>query len=747
MRPRDRAAAFRLALFLCSVPAAVPGAASAQSQEIHPAAQPDSIIGDDAYLDPAARELVRLARERRRHLGGSVAAYETLATERIVISVGEAARERVLWRQEIAARVHWEQDGPTRIEVLGARETGDGGADVGVAGGVSRMAPRLAFDPADRYLLTGWADGYDGVRHPLDVGSERHYRFRSGDSVRLRLGSGEEIRLVELHVLARRGDPELVAGSFWFDADRHDLVRATFRLAADLESDRFGGDDLPAVVRAVLGPRRTTFEQIRVEYGLWDGRWWLPRLFAFRGVATAANAGRAPFTYERSYSDYTVRTREQASAEAPLGEGAGPVAPRTRCPGHTLALLRDGLFGSGQTPPDSLTAAQRAACDRYQVTMAADSMGLVASSDLPPSFGAGETFVTLDELAASRTSLRHATPLPPPASPPRLAGPWNDIGLLRFNRVEGLSVGVRASAGFGAAEATLTGRIGTADLEPGVDLAISPLGPADPWKLRVYRGLASPDRRERPFTPASTLASFLLGGDDFGYYRTAGADLTGSTGRFALGEYEWRLYAQRERGATKGTDLSLPWLLDHGHRLPVVDSSADATQIGGELRTVSSRGRDPVGARAGGELSVGFAVGTFDYARAALTLRSRLPLPGPLLILLEGAAGATLGEPGPQHLWRLGGPLSLRSHRRGALRGDSFWRGRVEIGNHVPAFRVILFAETGWAGSARDSQAASPLSAAGAGLGLLDGLVRLDLARGLGAPADWRVMLYYDGWL
>jgi hypothetical protein len=58
------------------------------------------------------------------------------------------------------------------------------------------------------------------------------------------------------------------------------------------------------------------------------------------------------------------------------------------------------------------------------------------------------------------------------------------------------------------------------------------------------------------------------------------------------------------------------------------------------------------------------------------------------------------------------------------------------------AFRTSLFADLGWAG-ARDAIADTgrPLSGVGVGFGALDGLIRLDVARGLYPREQWRVDL------
>src|SRR5690606_5669240 len=120
-------------------------------------------------------------------------------------------RDRTLWKREVASRIAWERDGPIRIEALGAREVVPILVpDVQVPAGLESYLPRLAFDPADPYLLTGWDDAGDDIPHPLAPGSEVDYRFRTGDTTTIRLPDGREVRLLELEVLPRRKAGHLV---------------------------------------------------------------------------------------------------------------------------------------------------------------------------------------------------------------------------------------------------------------------------------------------------------------------------------------------------------------------------------------------------------------------------------------------------------------------------------------------------------------------------------------------------------
>ena len=59
--------------------------------------------------------------------------------------------------------------------------------------------------------------------------------------------------------------------------------------------------------------------------------------------------------------------------------------------------------------------------------------------------------------------------------------------------------------------------------------------------------------------------------------------------------------------------------------------------------------------------------------------------------------------------------------------------------------RLALFGDAGWAGVRGEFAKQAPLLAWGVGASFLDGLVRLDISRGVRWPAGWRVDLYWDG--
>jgi hemolysin activation/secretion protein len=144
-------------------------------------------------------------------------------------------------------------------------------------------------------------------------------------------------------------------------------------------------------------------------------------------------------------------------------------------------------------------------------------------------------------------------------------------------------------------------------------------------------------------------------------------------------------------------------------------------------------------------LTVDGATGDFDLARSSATLRMFVTPSGPLAFAFSASAGTSVGTVPVQSHFFLGGAANLRGYPGGTLSGESYWAGRLEVGNSLPAVRLAVFSDIGWAGDRDDFWRGRPLIGAGVGASFLDGLFRLDLARALRAPTGWRLEFYVDG--
>lgn len=728
----------------------------------------------DSYADDATRALVLQARAYRGDAYLALREYSVRATSEISVGVRALIRNRTLFKCQAAVDVTWRRYAPSDVRVLGARfAVPIAGIAAAVPDDLDDCATAGLFDPAaDRFAVFGGLVGGDGsefsLRHPLAPDAEHNYRFATGDTTRITLTGGPTIRLIELEVQPRRNDADLLAGSLWIDADTHAVVQAFVRPArpADLHRDfaqyvdEDDLDDVPGFLKPIEGEIR----YIAIEYGLWEQRWWLPRLIAMEGTARAGGFARFPLKISQRYGAYDVvgdtaaltaadrdSLRLQAEAYADSVEalmandydyGDTPFAVGTRCEsdgGVTCWCPVDDCFLVRLEVPDTAE--------------------LLTSEALPADLLSNdEPIISESELEALGERIAGIAPPPWQASPPRLGALWDGPGLLRYNRVEGLAAGARADVDFGRIQASGVALLATASLEPTAEIALHRKRYRSHISLAGYRRLQPIALGDRSLGFGSSVNALLLGRDDGDYFYANGGELIVRPPEDVGGGWEVRLFAEGQRRARKETDFSLATLGDNDFR---PNLAADrANQGGGSVRLRHSVGEDPRRFRWGVEGFVEGAAGTFEYVRPMATLRTSTPLPRGLTLAVEGAAGGSLGDVPAQAQWLLGGPVTLRGYDGAAMAGSGFWRGRVELATDRlsiaqvatssqsgAAMRVSLFSDFGWAGDRQDWDDGSPLWSAGVGVSALDGLLRFDIARALRSPTDWRVHLYLDALL
>ncbi|HTH66345.1 MAG TPA: hypothetical protein VL563_16810 [Gemmatimonadales bacterium] len=700
--------------------------------------QAAALQDSSAYLDHGARDLVRRARERRASAEQRITDYHVRVTERISLGLRALRRDRTFYQRELAARYAWHKIGPDTVTMLGAREA----IPVVYAGtrlpeDLDTDAPDLGFEigkPGEERLAVGIGDS-EFVYDPIASGSESRYRFQSGDTTVLTLQDGRTIRLLELRIIPRWDDFHLLAGSFWLEQESMALVRAVFRPARpwDLErdlddpNDKNDAKDIPGFLKPIRGDVR----YITVEFALLDGKWWLPHLVAFDAVATAGTWLSVPLHYERAYADYDV------TAAPPPAAGDTVVEDTATAPDDSSAIAACRGRASCRCT--------KRRCRTAVVIVPDDTASLLTSADLPRSFDDQTPFMSSGEAEDLGKAVGLLPQTPWHAHAPTLRLGPGGAGLIRYNRVEALSVGARVAFDFGRLTSDVQARIGWGDVWPNAELGIGRESPDVSLRLAGYRRLAAANPESKPFGIGNSLGALVLGRDDGVYYRSWGGEVLLAPAATAPQSYQLRFYAEWQRPAVKETDVSLPHLFHSDHRFDGNISADTARQFGAALTVRGSRGISTRGITIGAEWTMDAGLGTFDYARTSLTTRLTAPLPGHLIGAVEVGAGATGGDAPVQGHWFLGGPATLRGYGGGIVSGPDFWRSRVEIANSSPGARLAVFGDAGWAGAGRSFTTGRPLYSVGVGASFLDGILRADLARALAAPKEWRVDLYVDG--
>ena len=687
------------------------------------------------YRDAAARVLVERARAARQDQAAGILAYSAIAKQRIYFGMRALRRDRVFYHSETAARVHWHRLGHDSIEVLGARE----GIPIAlphdeVPEDLRHDAPDLMWNPSSDRMSFG--DGDTFVHHPLGDSAAADYQYQTGDTTSIVLPNGAEIQLFELKIIPRRPDPHLMAGSIWIEARGYSMVRALFQLARpwdlELDLDRESGENVSSHIPGFLTPIRAELKYATIEFSLWQNHWWVPRLQSIDGTGTAGSFASFPLRFETAYSDYELDGDTTEHTPPPIAMLDSAVADSLwkRCSNDSTGTVS--------------CHCHEHQCREVTVVLPADTLALLTSPELPPSFVKDESALStradLDNILADL----HLLPQSIFGDHARVRALWQAPGLLRYNRVEALSLGARADLPAGPLAVDGTFRIATATGQPDLDVGVTRKTQDLTARFGAYRRLTSVDPDAHSLGFGNSIQALVIGRDDGDYFRAGGVDVDVKPAITESQTYEWRLYAEHQFAAPFGSDASLGHLLDRDRTFRPEIAANRADQVGTTLRLRGDLPLNEGRAALGGNVDMDLSVGTYSFARLALTGRATAPLPGPFQGALEVSGGASDGAVPVQSRWYLGGPTTLRGYAGNAMNGTAFWRARAELGFGIPGARLALFSDAGWAGAARSAVTAHPLISAGAGASFLDGLFRVDLARSLTFTRGWRLELYTD---
>jgi hypothetical protein len=759
---------------------------------VNPIAAPGDTVDvreepDDTYADAGVRDLIIRAKRERYARAQGLESFELTFRERIYAGLGGRMirRERAMFHQERAAKVFWGASGDRIVRWLGVRR----GVPIVGAGVEFDQNPRsddafdLDFDfldPAeDRVFL-----GSDWALHPLADTAAYHYRYRSGDTLRIRFpGSDRTVTLVEAVVEPREGRWDRIVGSLWFDRDEALLARAAYRPAIDYDFDREDpedAEDVPGFVK----PIRATIDFITVDYGLQELRWWLPNRMAFDGTGQIAGLATMPIRFEWTFEGYSVdepQTIDPGEEGLPEGwtrweedehETVIEIVDEEGETDRSITIDDEGRAFDEEGRPIRGQVVQRAS-EQDSAALAeieADSLpssarrtvhivppvdSLLTSEELPdPLFSGSIQAFTDDEVGQLKSRLDE---LGVPGAP--LPGPdfmWGfNPGLIRYNRVEGFSPAFRTGWWTGTnARLELTGRIGVPEWEPGGELRWFRETPKGSLGIAAYRRLTDLGDWGRPLSFGNSLNALFFGYDQGLYFRQTGGEAFASRAG-ARTRIEGRLFGELQQNAPKTSDVALP----HAWSSRVFPDNVVADRgvvygVSGRIRMFS--GVDPgdpiLGATMWGEA----ATGDFEYGRLGVSGSVSTPIAGNVTGAIEVGTGTTFGTPSAQRLWYMGGPYTLRAFDPNSASGQSFWLGRAELGYGFTvgpaaydiggsAFRLTGFYDMAWAGPRGEFGTRGWQGSGGLGLSLMDGLFRIDVARGIRGTDQWRLHIYSDG--
>jgi len=724
-----------------------------------------------AFKDAPARELLLLARTARTRQDSALQAYDATTYQRISAGLGftKFGRDRLAFRSEQATHVRWRRGVGAYVDITGSR------AVVPVGGNHNTVRMEGSFSPIPYYpgSETLWigssasnqaVDENEGIVHPLAEGSEAYYTYATGDSATFRLPDGKAIRLRELQVRPRTPKWNLAVGSLWFDLSGGQLVRAAYRMSVPMdikaiaeEDDSASFKDVPALVKPMLFPMTASVSAIGVEYGLYQGRFWLPRVQVLEGGANVSFM-RVPFKLEQKFKYDQVNGadklppivvppdsgRRDAGREVAIHTGSGGT-PAARTDSASVRRTRRSARRKAQCDSTGFVTTTRQSESNpnpVQVRVTCDSLALANSPDLPASiFDKGDEAFSSEEMDALVAQALSMGAQPSFSPQP----PTTEFQNLRYNRVEGLSLGARADQTLGAGYSVhANGRIGVADREPNAELTGSRSDLKHTLSVTAYNRLVSASDWGNPLSVGSSIRAFLFGRDEGFYYRASGLEFGSSPDEPRGSSLTWSLFAEQERTAQQRTTLSLARVVNGSEFEPNLTAHR-ATYGGARTRYIASYGLDPQGFRlfSDGRLEAAYA-DTGAYGRAAFEVTASRGIGNGAAALTLGA-GSSMGFLPAQRNWYLGGSQTVRGQRPGREVGDAFWLARAEVAHGVGVIRPVVFADLGWAGDRRNWRSIGlPMSGVGVGTSILDGLVRFDVARGINPERQWRVDTYIE---
>src|SRR5712671_192556 len=705
-----------------------------------------------AFKDEAARDLLLRARAARLNQDSTLTGYDASSYERMSVGMGfkRIGRDRLLMRSERAAHVVWQRGTGAVIDVKGQRSAfpmldgvGHGNIDFG-------SASDIPYYPGRETLWVGSGLAKADVSenemiHPLATGAEAYYTYASGDSVSFRLPGGQRIELRELLIRPRQPKWNVAVGSLWFDASTAHLVRAVYRMAQGMDSmavakeaneeEQNHDDDMPRWLKPMITPMKANVTAITVEYGLHEGRFWLPRSQTIEGEAQVSFM-HIPFKLEQRY------TYESVNGTQPFPDMTIAVAD-TASDSVSRAARREVRRNECKQGTERVRAHHNRDEDlQILVRVPCDTVALAHSAELPKSiYDDGEqVFGTAERDALVSEALTLGAQ--PEFNPQRPTVSWG-LPFTRFNRIEGFSSALAVDDVLGGGySAHGLFRLGAADLSPNGELSLDRTDGRRKIGIGVYRRLVASNAWDDPLGFSSSVSALLFGRDEGFYYRTWGAELKGRKDYGLIND--WRLFAEQQFDATVHTEFSI------AHPGGVRGDLTNINAVNGKIVGLavghhSSYGLDPHGFRALTDIKVEGATGTFDYSRGSLQTTLSHGLGSALDGALTLGGGTSSGQLPIQKQFFLGGVQTVRGQRAGAAIGDSFWMSSLELGTRSAGFRKIVFGDLGWAGDRNNfAHPGRPLSGAGVGASFMDGLIRIDLAKGIYPEKSVRTNLYVE---
>jgi hypothetical protein len=662
---------------------------------------------DSAWNSPRALQLLERARERRESTVADSGLVNYEADARVYVYFyldrpGSGERNLVKTDQ-LALDVLWQAPDHVKQRIVGWRD------EKSLPTNIHYHLDHLTVvqeNFADEIRL-GDGDEVRGVLHPAAPGGPDFYDYRLVDSLTLRLpGTPEPVRVYEMRVRPKDDRTAAFVGSIFVERRTGAIVRMDFTFT-----------------RAAYVDPSLDYINISLDNGLWEGRYWLP-------------------------NEQRIEIRRHfPELELPVGS-------------VIRGSMRVGNYRFNQPlPPTTFLGPRVVAVPRAQREAFPFEQGIhaeVREEGIGPAVELAQIRRMASELVR-REALQRASGIRP------TLGRASDV--VRYDRAEGLAVG----AGLGASPAPGVRAVLRGGYAFGAEHLFGSLGVSRSTAATVLSATAYANRPGDvgvgPVITGSmnTLTTLLAGRDYTDPYYRSGVSL-GLTRRLgsawsAGGEasLEW------QRSARRTTDFSLSGSLRPVQRIDDADAVATASvSLSRDAPAEVARWWTADLRLRGGTLSPQVscipearecdASTAFLKPTAALAWGRRWA-PRDLSLSLAGRAGAAFGTLPAQELYLIGGRGTAPGYDFRRFGGDRFATASATAALDLlqPWLRGRVFGAVGWTGvgdPGRDALrrwGAVPsdglLPSLGVGVGLVDDVLRVDLARGLRSFGRWELVV------
>lgn len=686
-----------------------------------PAVQPDTL---PTFSSEATRALVSRAQARHAADDTTVSEYTARLRYRVSFSLGKRkwARMPTYAVEEQEGSVHWQAPNDLRLDILG-RRTASRSKDITLSSDFSRpwFVPRGL---GDSVRIFGNDFPTRAALHPLAADGPEWYRYTLTDSIALTTPRGTSLRLYAVEVVPSRPGPSLVAGTLWLDSATAQVARFTFRyvgtqLWVDPDDDDPDLKELGGARNANSFINRILTVDSDLEYGLQEERYWMPSRQVLSGTLQVPIISDVviPFEAITTFWDYEINTGQPVVFEAPMPD-SGAMRTMVHESDSLAAVVRAGRWAGGRyevhrPPKDSLRS----------YAEWGDSLKL----DLGP-----QEDQQVREVQAELAILAEGLPSDVTGIRPGGVNYEAFADIFRYNRVQGPSFGYGRAVdvpGLSFTRAQGTVRFGFSDGRVTGQLGLVREAPSGRLRLEAYQGIAEVE----PFFKVNTFGNSMNGvfaaHDDADYYLATGGRIGYETSVGRGLELTLGARFEDQRSVATEAHSAINDFLGGSGDFPENPPVAEGFFAGASARLDGAVGTG--GWRLGVE---GLSGGGATDGRVLVQLRQRAF--GMRGVTVTGRGGIATSDPLPQSQFRLGGLQTVRGFDYGTYHGQAFWSVQGDWTPFKGTARPVFFVDVGQAGDADDIFSQKPLVGAGAGLSILNGMIRFDLSVPLQGPAS-----------